>query len=240
MRNTTANQIELIFIRHGKTPGNEEKRYIGRTDEGLSEKGREELFEKKAPEADYLFSSPMKRCVETAKLLFGEKKTYLIERWKEIDFGTFEGKNYKELTGDPQYQAWIDSNGAVAFPEGESREEFCRRSVEGFREMIEKMMKAQNLSMEKGMEGQKTSMSEEAAMKMQDEGSTSIKQWMESEKATTKAAAVVHGGTIMAVVSSIYGGEYYDYQVANGEAVKLTITADEDEIKILSVERVNL
>ena len=39
MRNITENQIELILIRHGQTVGNEEKRYIGRTDESLSEIG---------------------------------------------------------------------------------------------------------------------------------------------------------------------------------------------------------
>ena len=35
--------MKIIFIRHGQTKGNEEKRYIGRTDELLSQKGIEEI-----------------------------------------------------------------------------------------------------------------------------------------------------------------------------------------------------
>ena len=32
--------MQALLIRHGKTPGNEERRYIGRTDEPLSARGR--------------------------------------------------------------------------------------------------------------------------------------------------------------------------------------------------------
>ena len=44
MRNRTENQIELVLIRHGATKANEERRYLGRTDEELSEKGKEALL----------------------------------------------------------------------------------------------------------------------------------------------------------------------------------------------------
>ena len=37
--------MKIILIRHGKTPGNLEKRYVGRTDEGLSEIGIGEIKE---------------------------------------------------------------------------------------------------------------------------------------------------------------------------------------------------
>lgn len=39
MSDTTTNQVEIVLIRHGKTEGNKEKRYIGRTDQPLSEEG---------------------------------------------------------------------------------------------------------------------------------------------------------------------------------------------------------
>ena len=35
MSNTTENQIEIVLIRHGKTEGNKQKQYIGRTDQFL-------------------------------------------------------------------------------------------------------------------------------------------------------------------------------------------------------------
>ena len=39
------------------------------------------------------------------------------------------------------------------------------------------------------------------------------------------AAFVVHGGTIMAVMSRIDGGDFYDYQIDNGECLVFNITA---------------
>ena len=53
-----------------------------------------------------------------------------------MDFGEWELKSYKELSTDirfrDSYQAWIDSGGTLAFPSGESRKEFCKRSICGF------------------------------------------------------------------------------------------------------------
>ena len=35
--------MKIVFIRHLKTPGNEKRQYIGRTDEDLSEQAVEEF-----------------------------------------------------------------------------------------------------------------------------------------------------------------------------------------------------
>ena len=56
----------------------------------------------------------MKRCMETAKLIFKEN-FYEVEELRECDFGIFENKNYKELSDCPEYQAWIDSGGTMKF-----------------------------------------------------------------------------------------------------------------------------
>ena len=66
--------MKIIFIRHGQTKGNEEKRYIGRTDESLSQKGIEEIKNRLYPDADTVWVSPMKRCVETAKIIYPDSK----------------------------------------------------------------------------------------------------------------------------------------------------------------------
>ena len=58
-----------------------------------------------------------------------------------MDFGQFEGKNYEELKDNPDYQKWIDSNGTLPFPGGESREQFIRRSMEGFDRMMSDILK---------------------------------------------------------------------------------------------------
>ena len=37
-------------------------------------------------------------------------------------------------------------------------------------------------------------------------------------------ACVIHGGTIMSVMSEIYGGGYYDYHCGNGDGYICNIT----------------
>ena len=56
--------------------------------------------------------------------------THLPE-FTEIDFGEFEGKNYEELKGNDAYQKWIDSGGALPFPNGESRDDYVKRVRKG-------------------------------------------------------------------------------------------------------------
>lgn len=191
MRDRSENQITLVLLRHGATKANKEHRYLGKTDEPLSKEGEMQLKEYKKlclfPQIDLLFTSPMKRCVQTAEILYPGLCPVQIEEWEEMDFGAFEGKNYMELQGDKRYQEWIDSNGTLPFPEGESREDFIIRCDRGFQKMVEK-----------------------------------IKQMKEKER-YRKIGMIVHGGTIMALLSKYGDGDYFDYQVANGKGFVCTI-----------------
>lgn len=124
--------LKIWLVRHGKTEGNKLGRYIGVTDEPLSLEGREFLTKMDYPGAESIYVSPMRRCVETAEILFPKKSLHIIDELTECNFGDFENKNYKELEGNPDYQAWIDSQGTLPFPNGESREQFKHRSLIGF------------------------------------------------------------------------------------------------------------
>lgn len=189
---------ELILIRHGKTAGNLLGRYIGsRTDEPLCDEGREGLAGKKMPEVQLLYVSPMKRCVETAEILwpeFDRKNIQKVTDLRECDFGDFENKNYKELSGNGDYQAWIDSNGTLPFPNGESMDLFKSRCREAFAQIAEEVSGAEQ-------------------------------EWIASGKTGIfRAGIVVHGGTIMAILEQ-YGypkAAYFDYQVKNGCGYRLT------------------
>ncbi len=223
MRNRSENQIEirLTLIRHGATLSNKEGRYLGKTDESLNRKGIRALEKAVAdgnyPVADLLFSGPMKRCLETAQILYPGQTPIRIPEWTEMDFGAFEGHNYKELSGDPAYQNWIDSGGTLPFPEGESREEFIRRSVAGYEDMLHhiKMMWKENPAFE------------QCNRDMEQRDPESIRRG-ESEAGDIRArntgirsvSAVVHGGTIMALLSHFLGGEYFDYQVKCGQGYR--------------------
>ena len=118
------------------TEGNRHQRYIGVTDEALCPEGAELLNNFSYPAVKTVFVSPLRRCRETAEILFPGQKVRIIDQLAECDFGEFENKNYKELSGDPRYQAWIDSNGMMAFPGGESKEECAARNIEGFQRAV--------------------------------------------------------------------------------------------------------
>lgn len=131
--------VELYLIRHGKTYGNTLGRYIGTTDESLCTEGKEAIRQGKYPEAEAVFASPLRRCVETAKLIWPSLSVTCCGKLRECDFGEFENKNYHELSGNPAYQAWVDSYGKLPFPGGESQEEFKIRCCEGFCSVLEQI-----------------------------------------------------------------------------------------------------
>lgn len=125
--------MKWILIRHGQTQGNREHRYIGsRTDEPLCPEGIAQAQNRQFPPVTRVFVSPMRRCLETAALLYPGVPPIVIDDFRECDFGDFENKNYAELNGRADYQAWIDSGGELPFPNGESRAQFAFRCVAAF------------------------------------------------------------------------------------------------------------
>lgn len=208
----------FTFIRHGATAGNLEKRYIGKkTDESLCEIGAAKILENAAkgtyPGADFVFSSPMKRCLETCNLIYGSEKNpkekpTIIEDFCETDFGDFEGKNFSELKDNPEYKKWLESGGALAFPNGEGRAEAAARALKGFSKMLEILG-----SDIKNRKNKKQKSAEE----------------------NFRVVAVVHGGTVMAVLSKLTGKNYYDFQLENGGAIsfRLNFSGGKMEAEIL-------
>lgn len=124
--------MKINLIRHGQTAGNLESRYIGTTDEPLCSAGMEALRSRRYPAHGVLICSPMKRCIQTAQAIYPGVKPTIMHELRECDFGAFEGKNYLELNGDPDYQRWIDSGGNLPFPGGESPDDFRARCCAGF------------------------------------------------------------------------------------------------------------
>lgn len=192
--------MKLFLIRHGETISNSEHRFIGATDEELSEEGRAKLLYVKENGIyaipNMLFVSPMLRCRQSAEILFPNVSYTIIQELKEINFGIFEGKNHAELNENANYQKWIDSGGVAAIQNGESRADFIKRTLLGFRRML-------SLTNEE------------------------------------KAAAIVHGGTIMAILSSIYGGDFYDYHVECGEGYECRVNiVNSDTIWLSEVRKI--
>lgn len=202
--------MKIYLIRHAHTAGNLAGRYIGRTDEELCREGRTLLDQRMKmgiyPAADRIFTSPMKRCVQTAQILYPGRELTVIDTLSECDFGSFENKNYEELKAWPEYQRWLDSGGTLGFPGGESREAFSARSLEGFARALKLCgyKKAGPGAARGARHGEK------------DRG---------NEPEALSAAFVVHGGTIMSIMEkyAFPKGEYYDFQIGNGEGYELIL-----------------
>lgn len=146
-------KYKLLLIRHGATKGNIEHRYVGSTDEGLTGesvksinnirerilgiiKGKDCDINKKIEQRCKLFVSPMKRCIETAELLFPKLNYQVVDGLRECDFGQFEYMNYTELEGNADYQRFIDTMGECGFPDGETKKEFITRVVSAFFDIL--------------------------------------------------------------------------------------------------------
>ena len=209
MWNRTEIKIKILLLRHGMTDGNKEKRYIGRTDEALCEAAKIDLSDRKKmgqyPEITRLFVSPMLRCLETAQILYPDMEMTKIEQFREMDFGIFEGKNYQELSEEPEYQKWVSGGCNGSIPGGESKSSFTSRCLEGVDVMLQDLF---------------TNNKPELALENQEVG------------------MIVHGGTIMSILSAYAGGEYFDYQVATGEGYYTTWVISADRIRVVDVVRI--
>lgn len=158
--------MEVYFIRHGATKGNLEHRYVGKTDEGILDSEWKTLKDtgEELGQMDCIFTSPLLRCVQSTEALSGKSQintggnkaeaqnadthesrkqiptpiVEVVDDLCEIDFGTFEYKNYQELNGNPDYQQFIDSGGRIAFPGGEEPEHFKARCVRAFENCLKR------------------------------------------------------------------------------------------------------
>lgn len=128
--------LKILLIRHSMTEGNLKKRYIGTTDEPLCEEGVRLVRQVFYPEVEAVFVSPLRRCVQTAGIIYPKHRLHIVDELAECDFGEFENKNYQELSGNARYQEWVDSGGTLPFPGGESREEFRWRCLSGFQRVV--------------------------------------------------------------------------------------------------------
>ena len=132
--------MKIIFVRHGKTQGNLEKRYIGRTNEPLCADGvaqAEALFKSGTlSHPDALITSPYLRCTQTAEILYPGMAYEINDDLRECDFGIFEGKTHVELQDNKEYTAWIETDCLHDIPGGESVKEFKQRCRSAYIESL--------------------------------------------------------------------------------------------------------
>ncbi|MEU8019649.1 bifunctional RNase H/acid phosphatase [Micromonospora parva] len=126
----TFTATRLILVRHGETPYTEQRRYSGRGDVPLSERGRAQVaatgarVAELAPSVAAVLSSPLSRCTTTAAAIagaLGDVPVRTEDDLIECDFGQWEGRTFAEVREQwpGEMDAWLASP-RIAPPGGES------------------------------------------------------------------------------------------------------------------------
>jgi alpha-ribazole phosphatase len=139
---------EILLIRHGETEYNKTGRFAGSSDICLNDTGLEQAAKLTATllneSMDKIYSSDLKRCLETGSGLNGEK--VICESFREMDFGRWEGLSYveiKEKYGD-ELRMWEKDWTGYKITGGESFNEMAGRVLKKFGEIIASLNKEEN------------------------------------------------------------------------------------------------
>lgn len=116
-----------VLLRHGETPLSVDKRFSGRGDAALTERGEAQAAAAAKhlanADIDAIVSSPLRRTQQTAATVAAALglEVSIDEDFVETDFGAWEGSTFQELskTSPEELRAWLDDP-RVAPPGGES------------------------------------------------------------------------------------------------------------------------
>jgi broad specificity phosphatase PhoE len=107
--------VTVFLLRHGETAWNKLGRVMGRTQVPLGADGVQQI-QKIAPlvatlELDGIYTSPLRRAVQTAKLVAAGTKLPICksEGLNEIAFGEWTGRHFDKLIDNELYRRFIKS-----------------------------------------------------------------------------------------------------------------------------------
>lgn len=135
----------IYMFRHGLTKGNLNAQYIGHTDLPLTTDSISSLRSIKAhhhyPRVDAVFSSPLKRCKDSASIMFPDNNILVIDDFIEYNFGEFEGLTAEDLKDNEDFKVWLRGDFNTAAPFGESNGQFAHRVCAAFEKVVEGCLK---------------------------------------------------------------------------------------------------
>ena len=133
----------LILIRHGETEANIKGLVCGQMDTLLSKNGRLQCESlrtsiSKLSLRDFLiFSSPLVRAIESAKLIFGKDISLVLDdRLKETNTGIYSQLTFDELYQVAPHFKHEGDSFEVKYPEGESIQDLFNRHVSFLNEVM--------------------------------------------------------------------------------------------------------
>ncbi|WP_233522910.1 histidine phosphatase family protein [Peribacillus saganii] len=119
----------IALFRHGLTEGNIRKAYVGWSDSQLSSAGKQQIIslKKMIGKYEWIVSSDLGRCCETAAILFPGQPIDKRSGLREMNFGSWEGMTHQDLEEDPDYIQWLKNPFTDKIPQGEFFLEFEKR-----------------------------------------------------------------------------------------------------------------
>ncbi len=131
----------LVFLRHGDTQAPAGV-YYGRKEYTLSPRGLEQARQAglrlKGLMIGKVFSSPQRRCLQTARLCCPDMEPTVLEELSDLDFGKWEGISIEQARQDAQaWQNWTAMGPDNAPPEGESLGMFQLRCLSALDRVLE-------------------------------------------------------------------------------------------------------
>lgn len=138
---------KLYLTRHGETEWNDRGVMQGWNDSPLTELGEKQAFwlgeRMKDLEIDVIYSSPLGRAYNTAKIIKGNRDIEIIAHngLKEMNIGPWEGLNQEEImaiNSENYYNFWNVPSKYIKAETGENFYEIVDRSSKAINEILEK------------------------------------------------------------------------------------------------------
>lgn len=129
--------MNFIFVRHGETYANVEKRIYGSTHSEFTEVGLEQVERivdyVRSKHIDYIYSSPQDRTKVIANKIekVVDKKAILVDEIREMNYGIFEGLTTDEAIEkySDEYHQFMNDYRNYFIPKGENVLDFDKRVI---------------------------------------------------------------------------------------------------------------
>ncbi|MEK3733845.1 MULTISPECIES: histidine phosphatase family protein [Paenibacillus] len=220
--------VVVHLLRHGRTRWNEQRRYMGHTDQLLAPGALTELepLRRRYHRHDFgkIYCSDLSRCRQTLGYVLSatgaDQDPALIPaklgetvpgvcydvRLRELDFGQWEGKTYDDLKENPAYRSWIDDPSSVTPPGGESWEAFQQRIGQFLNNLYLELDEMAGAAESEALEGGHGKRPEAAC-------------------GPSDVLIVTHGGVIRQMMTQLVDGvKFWALPLEPGEALRVRLT----------------
>jgi phosphoserine phosphatase len=138
---------KIILVRHGHVEGIDPPRFRGRTEILLTDLGVRQAAAtagriSKSWALAAIYTSPMRRCVATAKAISVATGVAheTLGTLNDLDYGSWQGRTHQEVEAqDPElFARWREAPHLVRFPAGDSLQDLVGRGADAIRLVLDR------------------------------------------------------------------------------------------------------